>query len=134
MGGARTAALGLTAIGLACSSPPPPSPSAVIELAPSSVCQNDDFQTPIQLDGSQSAATLTLVPVAPDPDAPPLRFAWSFSGSDRRVVEGDAHSEKLAVTLAGDRPLHVSLEVENSEGGSARALATVAITLGGACP
>lgn len=143
MGGPRVRAGGAAALVVAasslsaCGEPPPPAPSAVIALEPSSVCLGDDFQTLIRLDASESAPTLTLVPVAPEPDDPPLRLHWSFSGAEHRVVEGDVHSVELGVTTAGDRPLHVALEVENAEGGSATTLKTVAITLpgdGGPCP
>ncbi len=113
---------------VACGEPPPAAPSAVISADPAYVCLDDDFATEISLDAGDSQSHLTLVPVAPDPDEPPLSFSWSFGGAEHRIVEGDVHAQTLLVSTRGDRPLHVSLHVENSEGGEADALFSIAVT------
>lgn len=121
----------------ACGEPPPAAPSAVISITPEAVCLGDDFATTIFLDGSDSAPYLTLVYVPPDPEAPPLAFQWSFSGSKSTVVDGDTHSEELSLAMAGDRPLHVKLRVENSVGGVSEMEKSIAVTLlseDGTCP
>lgn len=117
------------ALCLGCGEPPPPSPSAVINVTPSSVCLGDDFATEIALDAKDSQARLTLVPVPPGPDDPPLDFSWSFAGAEHRVIEAEPTGIALTVTTRGDRPLHVSLRVRNTDGGEATALASVAVTL-----
>lgn len=112
-----------------CGAPPPSVPSAVVKMDPEVLCAGDDFRTPVRLDGSESAARLTLVPVPGDPDAEPLRFEWTLSGADWVLLEGDLASEQLVVATAADRPLHVELTVRDAEGGVATALETVPITV-----
>ncbi len=133
---ARTLPVLFACLGFACGEPPPPSPSAVINASPKAVCVGDDFATTILLDAKDSAPYLTLVYVAPDPDAPPLELDWSFTGSETRSIDGDKKSVELSLAMAGDRPLHVKLRVENSEGGVAEALQTIAVTplVDGVCP
>ncbi len=124
-------------IAIACGSPPPSAPSAVIVMSPTSVCVGDAFTTPIHLDGTSSAQSLTLVYARPDPNAPPLSYTWSFEGAAMQFDDGNAHSDTLTVRSAGDRPLHVTLEVRNSLGGITDALATLSITpldTAGRCP
>lgn len=111
-----------------CGEPPPPAPSAVITMSPTSVCVGDAFTTPIHLDATSSAQTLTLVYVRPDPDAGPLQFTWSFSGSAIQIDDGDTSSDSLTLRMQGDRPLHVTLRVQNASGGVTEALSTVSIT------
>jgi len=117
---------------ISCGSPPPPAPSAVITLAPAAVCIGDNFQTEIQLDSKGSAARLTLVPAPPDPNAPPLKLKWSFSGSAFQIggdpTRDHTIEDSLTVTMAGDRPLHVTLHVENEVGGTSEAIASIAVT------
>jgi hypothetical protein len=121
----------------ACSGPPPSEPSPVIISTPTTVCLDDDFKTPVTLDGTQSAAMLTLVP-SPTANPPPLSYLWTLTGSAYRITSGSLTSDKLTVTMAGDQPLQVDLEVDNPEtGGSADTTATVSVTLlddAGACP
>ena len=112
----------------ACGGPPPPPPTAVIVAEPPSLCEGDGHATPVLLDGRDSAARLTLVPVPPDPDAPPLTYEWSFQGAEHRVVDGDLGSDHLTITAAADRPLHVTLRVTNELGGVAESIQTVGIT------
>jgi hypothetical protein len=124
-----------------CGSPPPPAPSVVITATPSAVCFGDDFQTEIVLDAAKSARHLSLVPAPPDPNAPPLKIKWSFAGSQIRI-EGDptrdhTADEQITVRMAGDRPLHVKLRVENDEHGVTEAVTTIAVTPlddSGQCP
>jgi len=121
----------------ACGEPPPPAPSAVIKVAPEAVCIGDDYATTIRLDASGSAPYLTLVYVPPDPDAPPLGFSWSFSGSKQALIDGDVHSAQLSLAMAADRPLHVLLRVENSVGGVSELKKTIPVTpldAAGVCP
>jgi len=114
-----------------CGAPPPSVPAAVVEADPSAVCEGDGYRTPILLDASDSSPRLTLVPAAGDPDAAPLALEWRLSGAEWVLLEGDLASETLVVAIAGDRPLHVELEVRDAEGGTATALETVRITAGG---
>ena len=124
-------------IAIACGSPPPPAPSAVIVMSPLSVCVGDAFTTPIHLDATSSAQGLTLVYVRPDPNAPPLSYTWSFEGAAMQFDDGDAHGDTITIRTAGDRPLHVTLEVRNAVGGVTDALATLSVTpldSAGRCP
>lgn len=137
MGKARLALLAL----VTCGTPPPPAPSAIITASPASVCIDDGFATDIELDATNSARRLTLVPAPGDPDAAPLQFEWSFSGSQIEI-QGDPsrdhlHDEQLTVRMKGDRPLHVKLHVVNGEKGTSDALVTISITprnTDGTCP
>jgi hypothetical protein len=142
--GAGLAAASLVSAGAAsmtaCSGPPPDAPSPVIVATPTAVCLNDDYKTPITLDGTQSSPTLTLVPSPPSAGAPALKFSWTLTGSAYRIVSVDAEdgqvapsgtlmSDKLTVTIAGDQPLQVDLNVVNTRtGGSADTTATIAVT------
>jgi len=103
------------------------------------VCLGDGYRTPITLDGTQSSPELTLVPSPPVANAPPLRFLWTLTGSAYRIADGGTlSSEKLSVTVAGDQPLQVDLNVQNPQsGGSADSTTTITVTLpndAGACP
>jgi hypothetical protein len=101
------------------------------------VCIGDDFATSIHLDASKSAAHLTLVEAPPDPNQAPLRFSWSFSGSKMLFDQGGAQDADLLVSMAADRPLHVTLRVENGEGGVSEALESISVTpldAAGLCP
>lgn len=121
-----------------CSEPPPPAPSAVIRACPWSLCEGDDFATSIHLDATRSAPRLTLVEAPPDPDEPPLKTRWSFAGSDWLFDEdGTADQPDVLVSMAADRPLHVTLVVENAAGGVAQALKSISVTPldeAGQCP
>jgi hypothetical protein len=133
-----------TTLSASCGSPPPPAPSAVITTDPTSVCIGDGGpvggpgeNTRITLDGSTSSANLSLVYEKPDPNEPPLRFLWSFTGSHVVIDSGDVTSPKLFVFMTADRPLHVHLRVENAAGGVAEALTTISVTPlndDGTCP
>ncbi|MCC6525515.1 MAG: hypothetical protein IT373_22890 [Polyangiaceae bacterium] len=112
----------------ACGSPPPPPPTAVIRATPSSLCVNDDHATLLTLDGSASAAEVTLVPLPPLPDAPKLEYAWSLAGTSCALEGGSFGAALLFVTCAAERPLHVTLRVTSPSGGEAESLATVPIT------
>lgn len=128
--GVRRARLWIAAasIGFGCGEPPPEVPSAVIKASPASVCFGDSYATPIHLDAKDSSAHLTLAYVRPDPKAPPLAFHWTFSGSESEIDDGDVDGDTLIVKIAGDRPLHVRLRVENAEGGVTEALTTISVT------
>jgi len=109
----------------------------VILATPTTVCLGDDYETPITLDGTESSRALTLVPSPADAKAPPLRYLWTLSGSPYRIVgPGTLTSEKLTVTIAGDEPLLVDLNVQNDTGGSADTTATISVTSldAGTCP
>lgn len=132
----RLVALSCSGLLLACGEPPPPAPSAVIRTCPTAVCLGDDFATNIHLDATKSAPRLTLVT---DPDADPskLDFQWSFSGAKMLFDLGDESQADVVIAMAGDRPLHVELRVENEVGGVSTALETVAVTPlddTGSCP
>ena len=119
-------ALGALAIG--CGTPPPPAPSAVIRACPAQVCVGDNFSTWIHLDAKKSSSHLKLVYEPPAADEPPLDFTWSFGGSDWNLDSGELDADDIVVTFAAGRPLHVKLRAENSEGGTAEALRTIAVT------
>lgn len=125
------------ALAVACGEPPPPAPSAVINASPKAVCVGDGFATAIHLDAKQSLPYLTLVYVRPAAGSPPLKYAWSFEGSENTLEDGSLDADVLTVRMAGDRPLHVRLRVENSVGGVSEALTSIAVTpldASGACP
>jgi len=127
----------LVAAVMACGEPPPPAPSAVINASPMAVCVGDAFATAIHLDAKQSLPNLTLVYERPAPDSPPLKYTWSFEGSESTLDDGALDADTLVVRMAGDRPLHVRLRVENSVGGVSEALTSIAVTPldpSGACP
>jgi hypothetical protein len=123
--------------GPACSGPPPSEPSPVIIATPTTVCLGDDFKTSITLDGTQSASMLTLVP-SPTANAPPLSYLWTLTGAAYDITSGSLTSDELTVTMAGDQPLQVDLEVTNpANGGSADTTATISVTVpsdAGECP
>jgi hypothetical protein len=112
----------------ACGEPPPPAPSAVIRACPAAVCVGDDFTTWIHLDAKKSSSRLRLVYEPPKPDEPPLAFEWSFSGSQWNLDAGALDADDIVVTLAADRPLHVTLRAENATGGVAETTRTIAVT------
>lgn len=112
-----------------CGGPPPPPPSAVITADPERVCAADDYRTLIRLDAKASSPRLSLVATRPDPAELPLLYAWSFAGSAYTVEDGDRASDTIAVRVAADRPLHVTLRVENKSGGVAIAERTIPIIL-----
>lgn len=127
----------LCALAVSCGEPPPPAPSAVINASPKTVCVGDGFATAVHLDAKQSLPYLTLVYVRPPKDSPPLRYTWSFEGSASTLEDGSLDADALVLRMAGDRPLHVRLRVENSVGGISEALTTIAVTpldANGACP
>ena len=113
---------------LARGGPPPDPPSAVVSLSPATICEGDGHHTEVLLDGSMSSVHLTLVPVMPAPGEAPLQFSWSLSGATPVITAGTLTSDALAVTTAGDRPLHVTLTVTNGVGGTATTLRTISIT------
>jgi hypothetical protein len=111
-----------------CGEVPPPPPTAVIEALPRAICEGDDHRTPIRLDASKSVPRLALIPVVAGEDDPPLDISWAFSGAAHRVLDGDLAALQITVSTAGDRPLHVSLTVENAGGGRAESLTTIHLT------
>ena len=122
---------------VACGEPPPPAPSAVIRACPSAVCFGDDSLTSIHLDATRSAPRLTLVEAPVDPNEPPLKLQWSFNVSELVWDIGNSKAPDIGVSWEGKQPLHVTLRVENSVGGVAEALDTIAITPldeNGECP
>ncbi len=146
---------------VACSGPPPPAPSAIITETPSSVCIGDDFTTPIQIDSSGTSNELSLVSSPPSADASAPTLAWSFSGAvckglptdptlpdggpwcDVKIDPGSldptgaVNGTSVLVTVAGDRPVFVTLRVQNAAGGVTEAQSTITITPldpTGACP
>jgi hypothetical protein len=132
-------AAGATLWGTACSGPPPGAPSPVIVATPTTVCLGDGYKTPITLDGTQSSPELTLVPLPAVRNPVPLKFLWTLTGSAYRIAEGGSlTSDKLSVTIAGDQPLQVDLNVQNAQsGGSADSTTTISVTLpndAGVCP
>ncbi len=138
---AGTAVLGAAVLALldgagACSGPPPAATSPVIVATPTTVCLGDDYRTPITLDGTQSTAALTLVPSPAEAGAAPLTYLWTLAGSAYRIVSGTLTSDRLTVRIAGDQPLQVDLNVQNSMGGSADTTATISVTSldAGVCP
>jgi len=122
---------------VSCGQPPPPAPSAVINASPEALCYGDT-NTQVVLDASGSAPRLTLVPAPPDPGEAPLQYQWSFSGDGYMVDDGDPATSTVTVNLlTATRPLHVTLRVQNGEGGVTEALKSIAITLPdptGHCP
>lgn len=113
---------------IACGAPDPEPPTAVITADPETVPLGDNHQTVITLDAYNSAPRLSLVPVPPDPDEPPLDYEWSLSGAEHRIISGAMNEPELQVTIKGDRPLHVELTVRNDEGGVAASLKTISVT------
>jgi hypothetical protein len=129
---ALVAAGALPGGGAGCGVSVPPSPTAVIDLRPSAICEGDAFATPIEISGLGSSARLSLVPSGPGPDDPPLSFFWILSGAEARIEEGSSSGPELVVRSAGDRPLHIELVVRDGRGTEARSLRTLALTRAGA--
>ncbi len=107
------------------------------------------------LDSSGTAGHLTLVPAPPDPSEYPLKIHWTFPGyaittcektDQLPCIEGvDRTTDTLMpsdistvnLRVAGDRPVHAQLHVENAKGAANDALVTISITLPddtGQCP
>ncbi len=116
-------------LALGCAAPPPVPPTAVLDASPEEVCRGDAFSTPIVLSAARSAARLSLVPAPPDPDDAPLSFRWQLEGDEHFVVAGDLDARELTVLMAGDRPLHATLNVTTFEGGVAETLASIGVVL-----
>lgn len=121
---------------VACEGPPPDVPSAVIHFSPETVCQGDAHRTEVTLDGTMSSRHLSLVPLPPEDSAfpdgatvAPLAFRWTLEGDEHVITDGSTTSSLLTVTVAGDRPLHVSLTTTNLVGGTATSLRTLPITV-----
>src|ERR1035437_1099098 len=87
---------------MACGEPPPPAPSAVINASPKAVCVGDAFATALHLDAKQALPDLTLVYVRPPPGSPPLKYTWSFEGSESTIEDGSLDADTLVVRMAGD--------------------------------
>ena len=151
---------------VACSGPPKTVPAAIVNATPSSVCAGDHFTTSIHLDSSGSSPVLTLVYSPPDPDAGAIHFAWSFSGAvctgiaaspgdwttlggqpatscdvliDPSSVDalGQITGTDVLLSIAGDRPVDVTLVVTSDAGGTLTARRTISVTQlddAGACP
>jgi hypothetical protein len=120
----------------ACGGPPADTPSAVILLTPETVCEGDANATSILLDGRMSSRHLSLVPLPPEdtsyPDGAmpvPLTFAWHLEGDAYQITNGSLTGSTVTVTVAGERPLHVSLTTTNLAGGTATSLRTLPITV-----
>jgi hypothetical protein len=126
--GALLLSFALGSLVMGCGEPPAPAPSAVVRACPAQVCVGDDFTTWIHLDAKKSSAHLKLVYEPPAADDAPLDFRWSFAGSAWNLEAGTLDGDDIVVTLAAERPLHVTLRVENPEGGVAEALRTIAVT------
>lgn len=109
-----------------CVGPPVEVPSAVVDVSPTSIPACDGFATPITIDGSRSSGHLQLVPSTDDT---PLAFRWTIDGAEHVIDEGAVDAPVLVVRSAGDRPLHVTLTVDDHEGGVATSTRTIAITL-----
>ena len=156
----------IVCVACACSGPPKSVPAAVVNATPATVCAGDGFQTSIHLDSNGSSPVLSLVYSPPDPDAGAIHFAWSFSGSvctgipaspggwttlggqatkscdvliDPESVDalGEVNGSDVLLTIAGDRPVDVTLVVTSDAGGTLTAHTTITITTpddGGACP
>lgn len=165
--GTRTSLLLGFVLASACSGPPSNVPAAVINATPTSVCVGDDFRTPIHLDSNGSSPVLTLVYTKPDPDAGTIKYAWSFSGAvcvgipaspgDWVTLEGkaadacdvlldpsavdannDVNGTDVLLSVAGDRPVDVTLVITNVDaGGTLTAHTTITLTPlddAGTCP
>ena len=100
----------------------------MITANPDTVPLGDDHQTVIELDAYNSAPRLSLVPVPPDPEEPPLDYEWRLTGAEHHIVDGSRTGPELQVTVRGDRPLHVELTVRNRDGGEATSLKTISVT------
>jgi len=114
---------------LSCAEQPAEPPPAVVTAEPESVCYLDDFATPVTLDASGSAPSLTLVPAEVPEEGWSLVYDWVLSGAAHVELDRDPSDVWLQITTAGDRPLHVELTVHNDVGGEATTLFTLPITL-----
>ena len=117
-------------------------PTAVITARPDALCLGDDYQTIVELDASNSAPGLTLLPATAPLEGFALVYAWELTGAAHRIEGQDPKGITLRVSTAGDRPLHVALTVTNEEGGQATSLRSLPVTLppalkpcvAGSCP
>jgi len=119
-------------LALGCGEATPPVPTAVVRTEPSSLCLHDDHATTVLVDGSESTASLTLVPAPPAADEP-LELEWAFSGDAHQLL-GEPSGVEVRLTAAGERPLHITLRVSHPSGGTATSLHTLPITLPAPAP
>ncbi|HJZ83811.1 MAG TPA: hypothetical protein VKN99_01520 [Polyangia bacterium] len=115
----------LALLGAACAEEVGRPPVARIVATPSYIPKNDNFQTPVDLDGTGSSDEVD------DPQGThPLQYRWSFSPSEYRVQEGDLGAPRMRVLLPGQGPVTVQLTVTDGDDGLAtRAQVIVGITL-----
>jgi hypothetical protein len=85
----------------------PPVPR--FEIDPAYVPLDDDFRTEVTLDASASADEL-------DDPTSPLGYEWGFDEDRIRIVRGDEAEAIVAITAPGDRPVTISLTVEDEDG------------------
>jgi hypothetical protein len=118
-------AVGTAAGGAACTSADGRPPLARITLEPEAILANDEFQTPVTLDGTRSADSVD------DPEGTgPLTYAWTIEGDEYRLEAGSSETAStLVVRFRGDRPATVRLTVGDQDGLDAFAVARVRLTI-----
>ncbi len=86
-------------------------PVARASADPDTIPEHDEFQTPVGLDGSESADPID------DPDASqPLDYRWRIEGDEYRFESGSDTSMSPVVSFRGARPATVELTVTDQDG------------------
>jgi hypothetical protein len=117
--------LGLAALagGAACTTPEGRPPIARISLSPEAILSDDQYQTPVTLDGTRSRDV-------DDPDGTaPLEYRWVIEGDAFRFESGGETSAMPVVRFQGERPATIELTVVDRDGLDAFAVAHVQLTV-----
>jgi len=99
-------------------------PLARISIDPPAIVENDGMQTPVILDGTESADPLD----DPEGDAP-LSYRWQILDDEFEFVDSRETSPRATIRLRGDRPATVLLTVSDRDGLEAVAVEHVQLTV-----
>jgi len=100
-----------TASWAACAVPDGHPPVARILNHPSGILQDDNFQTVMTLEATESNDPLD------DPrEERPLHYQWDLRGDDYQIDSGDLESAEVVVRFRGNRPPTIELTVTDEDG------------------
>ena len=113
-------------------------PLAVAEVSPRSVCEGDDFATPIYLSAEDSMATARLPGTPASGDRCITEIQWDVEGSEFHVTSGELQCQiecgpepvdcPLEIALPGNSTATVVLQVRDDEGATDHASVSIHIT------